>query len=242
MGNPLKRRANRPSKASEGKSPAASAIPSPLGQRWQQRPGGAVDIGVGADGSTWICGTDAGIHKWTAGGWQKIDGTAARICVGTDGLPCIINHAGQIFQRLSTNRWKKIQWVALDVSIASDGTLWICGPDAGIYKWSAYGWWQIDGEATRIAVGPEGLPWVVNDAGQIFQCLGGTHWKQKPGLAVDIGIGSEGSVWICAKDSGIYRWTGETWQQIDGSGTRISVAPDGLPWVLHQSGAIFQRV
>jgi hypothetical protein len=42
-----------------------------------------------------------------------------------------------------------------------------------------------------------------------------------------------------SRDAPIYRWTGSDFVQIAGSGTRISVAPDGSAWVVNAAGEIF---
>ena len=56
------------------------------GGSWQMLPGLAKDIGVGADGSVWVIGTDStgggyGIHRWNGNNWTKIDGGAEQISV-----------------------------------------------------------------------------------------------------------------------------------------------------------------
>ena len=74
------------------------------------------------------------------------------------------------------------------------------------------------------------------------------QWIQRPGLAKDIGVGADGSVWVIgtnpvgtAQDFGIHRWTGSSWEAIDGGGVQISVGLP-LPWVVNSMGHIFQRI
>ena len=74
------------------------------GVSWSLLPGLARDIGVGANGSVWILGTnqlgsDFGIYKWNdaISNWDQADGAGTRIAVGPDGLPWLVNAAGQIF-------------------------------------------------------------------------------------------------------------------------------------------------
>ena len=47
---------------------------------------------------------------------------------------------------------------------------------------TAAGWDGVDGGAVRIAVAPDGSPWVVNDAGAIVQRVG-NQWQEVPGAA-----------------------------------------------------------
>jgi len=53
---------------------------------WQLMPGLAKDIGIGADGSVWVIGTDPtpggyGIYRWNGSDWSRIDGGATDISV-----------------------------------------------------------------------------------------------------------------------------------------------------------------
>jgi hypothetical protein len=43
------------------------------------------------------------------------------------------------------------------------------GPDRRIHVWNGNGWNQVDGGARVIAVGPDGLPWVAQENGFIYQ-------------------------------------------------------------------------
>lgn len=68
----------------------------PYRGRWNSRPGAAVDIGVGANGSVWVIGTNRvakgfGIYRWTGRGWQNIPGGAVRIAVDPRGIPWVVN-------------------------------------------------------------------------------------------------------------------------------------------------------
>lgn len=67
--------------------------------------------------------------------------------------------------------------------------------------------------------------------------------------ARDIGVGADNSVWIVKSDPeptaggyAIYRWDGWDFHRVDGGAVRISVGPDGLPWIIADTGAIFRRV
>jgi hypothetical protein len=74
-------------------------------------------------------------------------------------------------------------------------------------------------------------------------------WQRLPGLAMDVGAGANGSVWVIGtdpvgtgQDFGVHRWTGSTWENIDGGGVRIDVDERGNPWLINSAGEIFQRV
>src|SRR5690606_24450411 len=73
-------------------------------------------------------------------------------------------------------------------------------------------------------------------------------WNTRPGLATDMAVGADGSVWhigTAATGDGyrIYKWNTLTrdWDQASGNGGayRITVAPDGTPWVATKNGSVF---
>jgi hypothetical protein len=64
---------------------------------WEQVPGSAQDIGVGADGEEWVIGRDQGIYRWNGRDWDEVEGAAGRIAVGPEG-PWVVNQAGAIFR------------------------------------------------------------------------------------------------------------------------------------------------
>jgi len=149
-------------------------------------------------------------------------------------------------------QWQQTSGAANDIGIGANGAVWVIGTNRapggfGIWQRAPRGndWSAIDGAAVRIAVDPSGMPWVVNDAGNIFRRTA-AGWQQLPGAAKDIGIGANGSVWVIGTDSvpggfGIYFWNGTNWSRVDGGAARIAVAPDGNPWVVNAFGNIFRR-
>ena len=56
-------------------------------------------------------------------------------------------------------------------------------------------WNKWNGGAVRIAVGPDGNAWVVDNAGFIY-CFDGFMFQKLPGSAHDIGVGADGSAWV----------------------------------------------
>src|SRR5688572_28435081 len=44
------------------------------------------------------------------------------------------------------------------------------------------------------------------------------------------------------RDGPLYRWDGQQWVQVEGTGTRLSVAPDGAPWVVNSRSEIYRFV
>jgi peptidoglycan hydrolase-like protein with peptidoglycan-binding domain len=151
---------------------------------------------------------------------------------------------------------------ATDIGLGADGSAWIVSmtPTAGGYtirKWNtATANWTTavgNGGALRIAVSPSGVPWVVNDAGLIFQrssssASSGT-WQPRPGCAKDIGIGANGSVWSISctftGDGGylVQHWNGANWvlDSTGSAGYNIAVDAAGKPWINGWLGIPFRK-
>ncbi|MDB5135184.1 MAG: Bacterial Ig-like domain group 2 protein [Mucilaginibacter sp.] len=144
---------------------------------------------------------------------------------------------------------------ATDVGVGADGSVFVVGADSvsvtggyGIYKLTNSQFHKLpDCAAIRVAVSPQGVPWVVNKSHLIFRYNGST-WDQLPGTATDIGIGADGSVFAIgtqfATATGGYiimKWNGSAWDTMpDCAGIHIAVAPNGIPWVVNQSKLVFR--
>lgn len=148
-------------------------------------------------------------------------------------------------------QWENIAGQARDVGVGADGTAWVIGwvSNGGgnypIAKWTGSFWQEVPGGAVRIAVAPNGNPWVVNAAGLIYR-YNGSGWEQIGGQARDIGIGADGSVWVIGWTSvaggyNIAKWTGSFWQEVPGGAVRIAVDGTGQAWIVNSNGTIFRR-
>lgn len=189
-------------------------------ENWEQLPGAAGDIGIGADGSVWIIDTrsvgngDFSVEKWDGSGWDPVSsGGGVRIAVDPQGIPWILNSRGAIY-RGSSNDVLAMDWgealagAGNDIAIGADGSVWLIGAldpnEAGsIYRWDGTGWEQANGAAVRIAVGPTGEPWVVNSSGRIYRLNStnlATLWALVSDSARDIAINGS-DVWIVSTSS-----------------------------------------
>ncbi len=117
-----------------------------------------------------------------------------------------------------------------------------------IMKWNGSNWDTMPQCAgIRIAVGPGGVPWVINLSNLVYE-YGGYLWNQMPGVAAaDIGIGADGSVFATGADTGvptytppIYQFNGGSWSQVAGlsNGTSLSVDAHGKVWYIDKSGVL----
>jgi hypothetical protein len=155
-------------------------------------PGSATDIAT--DDST-VGGLSSGTGAWwvgtnpTIGGygiyhgyWTElhpfwnhfpVPGGAVRIATDPLGNPWVINAAHQIYNSPSDDGvWVRYPGAAVDIGVGN-GAVWVVGTNPtsggyGIYRWNGNGWTAFSGGAVGIAVGNDGLPWVINSAHQIY--------------------------------------------------------------------------
>ena len=141
---------------------------------------------------------------------------------------------------------------------SSIGDAWTLGFNAdangnyAIYQWKNSKWVAQAGRATHIAVGPEGYPWVVNSAGQIYY-WNGSAFEPAPGPSntcaswIAVGPNAYGSTygdpWILGCHEGtdgysIDQLQGSTWVYQNAKALRIAMGPKG-PWVISITGAIY---
>jgi hypothetical protein len=141
--------------------------------------------------------------------------------------------------------------VAAYVAPAPRVAAWAIGTSAvpgggSVLRWDGTAWTTVPGGGAQVAVGPDGQPWMVNEAGAIFRRVGDA-WQTLPGSARDIGVGADGSVWIIGTNAvpggySVQQFTGSGWTALPGGGVRIAVGPDGQPWIVNDAGTIYRRV
>ena len=156
------------------------------GAEFVERPGTARDIGIGADGSVWIIGTDPvpggySIHRWNETSWDDVPGGAVAIDVAAQGdldeqrqaEPWMVNAEHQI-SRWDGSEWQRLPGEAQDIGVGANGAVWIIGtaPTTGGYSvatWNGDGWASAPGGGVRISVNTDGFPVLVTDDQQILQ-------------------------------------------------------------------------
>jgi hypothetical protein len=232
----------------ESSSPPSPAPPS----MFKLRPGAAVDISVGANGSVWALGTSPvnggyGTYLWNGHGWTPVRGAGVRIAVDRSGNPWLVNSAHQIYH-WNGSAWGRQPGAAVDISVGANGSVWALGTSPvnggyGTYLWNGHGWAPVRGAGVRVAVDRSGNPWLVNSAHQIYH-WNGSAWGGQPGAAVDISAGANGSVWALGTSPvsggyGTYHWNGHGWTPVLGGGVRIAVAPAGNPWLVNSAHQIY---
>ena len=150
----------------------------------------------------------------------------------------------------------QVPGAAKDIAIGSNGAVWVVGTNAfgngfQAYRWNGAGWDGTDGGGVRVAIDGFGRPWLVGANGAIYRrdtsaTVDTGVWTRQPGLARDVGAGADGSVWIIGTNATpggneIYKFNGTGWDLSDGGALRITVGPDGVPWVVNINNHIFQK-
>ncbi len=107
-----------------------------------------------------------------------------------------------------------------DLDIGADGDVFgigtdnVAGTNGYVYQWIHGEWVGFSGYGKKIAVDPEGNPWLINDLGEIWRFTGAI-WIKLQDTAQDIDIGADGSVFILrgtGANGTVYRWdAGSGW-------------------------------
>jgi Tectonin domain len=149
-----------------------------LSATWLQLPGAGTDVGVGADGSLWVIGTNGttggfGIFRWNGTSWDQVDGGGVRIAVDPNGAPWVVNNRNQIFQMVG-GTWELRPGAGTDIGVGADGSVWVIGTNGttggfGIFRWNGTSWDQVDGGGVNISVDEGGPALVTNDRNHIFE-------------------------------------------------------------------------
>ncbi len=151
-----------------------------------------------------------------------------------------------------TPTWVQLPGLAHEVALGADGSAWCLGvgeisPSGySIHRWNGHDWDHVEGAAVKIAVDPNGQPWVIDRERRISR-LTPIGWELLPGLAREVAVGGDGSVWclsaadIAPGGASIHHWNGTDWDHAEGAAVKISVGPDGEPWIVNSAGQIFRR-
>jgi len=156
------------------------------GPLYQALPGTATDIGIGADGSAFICDTTTvtastgfRVSKWNGTSWTVMSGIAGvRVAVDSTGTPWVVNKSNLIY-KYNGSTWTLLPGTATDIGIGKNGAVYIVSATPVlasdgyvISKWNGSGWTAtVSGVGINISVDPQGHPWTVNASYLIYNNL-----------------------------------------------------------------------
>lgn len=145
------------------------------GTVWAPVYSGAIDVGVGADGTAWIIAGAAetggyGVYRGSASTpFTKVTGGAVKVDVDQNGNAWIVNSSGQV------RRWNGTGWTgaigvtARDVGIGADDSVFVTATDGAIYRWSGTAWVRRDGLGVSLSVDPSGVPVRIDGASGLYR-------------------------------------------------------------------------
>jgi hypothetical protein len=229
----------------------------------QALPGEGTDISVGADGTAWLVGYDLydknrDLFRWAGSGWEVIEGHGTRIAVDPQGNAWVLHGSGSV-KHWENGGWSEKPGQGTDIAVGANGDVWMVGwyirlsdtdsnpENRPIFHWTGLDWEEIAISAVRIAVAPDGTPWIIKNDGRLFQRIAG-DWVQVEGQATDIGIGADGSIWVTTltddwNENGILaKREGSNWVSQGLSSAAVTVDPAGMPWFSIGDGKLFRGV
>jgi peptidoglycan hydrolase-like protein with peptidoglycan-binding domain len=160
------------------------------------------------------------------------------------------------------DQWQVVDTDTSDVGIGSGGDLWVVAASThNVWKLDGSGWHNVGGDASRIAVGGNGWPYVIAGWGDgsiwFYNSAtpGAGTWQQMPGggCARDIGAAPEGigtnAVWVIGcgggADTAVFKYNPSCgcWNEASGGGyaSGISVDAGGYPWIVTSDGRVFRH-
>ena len=145
------------------------------GNGFARMPGSANDIGIGADGTVCVIGTNdrssAGwpIYRWNGRSWASFPGYGTNISVDPEGRPWVVNEQNAIY-RWTGSAFQREPVSAVDIGIGADGSVWAAGTDGKAHHYWRGTWAPIidSRDVRRIAVDRNGMPLITNRNDQIL--------------------------------------------------------------------------
>lgn len=155
-----------------------------------------------------------------------------------------------VWQGFAALRTARMNFVAEDISVAADGTVWFLdasssAKDKPIKKVTGNGITSCGSAAgSRIAAGLKDTVFVLNTSAQLWMGTcnpSGSNWTHLSEGVLAVGVSSSGQIWGLGK-GGIpmsFDLATKQWKQLSGEGVDIGVGIDGRPWVVNADNAIW---
>lgn len=215
------------------------------------------DIAIGADGKVWMIGHNRITYRWDRIYWRAIAGGPQELTIGRGGQPRLKRGGERIAAGpngktfvidVQHNIWQVSGaelapfpggGKARDIAIGANDSLWIVDPNGKVYYWHIDVWSRIKGNGKRIAVGPEGAPYLIDNQDRV-RAWDGESFVLFPGgmKALDIDVGGGGDLWIVGTNGYPYHWDGHRWIRYENPATGISVGPAGNPYIIGADGTV----
>ena len=155
--------------------------------------------------------------------------------------------------RLNRRGWiVKMPSEASAIAAAADGSVWKIGSKRRPGGFAPAKWladkkrWQdlpAPHAGVEIALGPTGRALVLNDAAKV-SVQTADRWERADVSLRQASVGADGSAWGIGADPdaggyGIWKRVGEKWVKDKGGALRVSVSPEGAPWVVTDKNQLY---
>ena len=199
-------------------------------------------------GATVVAGNCAGAPKVTlaAKGQLVAEYKGTQLCIRPDNP---LTHATAFGQMAD---YAKTSGRALDITVGSDGRMFVIGVEGGTWEYKDGRKWTATGgtNLVRLDATANGEVWAVDKSGKVHQRTGG-NWRVVPGSSgSDVGVGgSKGETIAVLERSGkstqgfkvwISTDRGKSWQPNSGRGLRADVDGAGTVWMVQGSGQVLR--
>ena len=215
---------------------------------WQKLKGKALDVGISPEGKAYVISSSGRVWLWGSvlgEEWKLIPGhDFNRIDVSSSGKPWAINREG-VIHFYNGLWWEKHGEGFVDVGAGLQGVVYALKGDGEVVKWNkAKREFEHQSiiNAVRIDVDTKGVPWVVDEAGQLLY-FRENSWKVFSTKVKDISIGPRGSIVAAMKNGTLQIWNPKqgSFEQAKSikAALATSVGPQGKPWVVTEKGDIY---
>jgi Tectonin domain len=210
-----------------------------------------VDIGIGTSGATFAVGGEGGLYCYQASQSQfKLIGQnqARRVAVTPAGQPWLVSLSA-VLSHHEREGWRAVpDFLATDVSVAPDGQVWALNlqgdayrylPDSDRLTYQSVNSSDAPVKARRIAGASDDVYWLINEGNMLLQCAKGVCTSKLLG-ARDVAVAADNTVFVVDLLGAVRRYNAKTrsFDAFTASGVSLSVAPQGLPWLVTSEGRI----
>lgn len=145
------------------------------GQTWKQIFGTtASDIAIGGDGTVVTADAESALARYnpTSGRFDRIGGRGLQVAIAPDGTPWTIR-SDNVVQRCDVDPCKTVGQLARNISIGPDGSVFLVSTNDQLLRKRPgsdnFVRVLVPGHVPDdVAVGPQGFPWVVTNAGKVL--------------------------------------------------------------------------
>jgi hypothetical protein len=187
---------------------------------WQDVPGRASDLSIGADGSLWgLAAPDQKMSggypllRWKGNDWERFQGAAIRLTVDPKGMPWVVNDTHQAFRLEQGAYWMDLPGLCTELSVGADGTVWALGrgkdgSPVPIVNWDGKKWIALEPPPKPAAAPASGVtvsgvtppPRAERAGPPVTYCRSENTWRKLSGRVQEITIERDGSAWVRFED------------------------------------------